>query len=237
MEDLESEVPQYKVWYTEIVIDKTDKKAEIDLKTDKNIYSPREDVNIDLEVKNTNWKAIKSEITVMVVDDSLISLMGNINPNTLEFIYQKYPFSIQTSMTNIAMLRNYYFSRKWIVWGSWFGDLKWWDSAISTRNIFKNTAFYWTVITDENGKAKLKFKLPDNLTSFRIMAISNSKDNYFWYNEKFIEVKKALVLEDRTPFILRDWDISEIWANLSNNSWKDLTLKVSVSNGKFSSSR
>jgi hypothetical protein len=48
----------------------------------------------------------------MVVDDSLISLMGNINPNTLEFIYQKYPFSIQTSMTNIAMLRNYYFSRK-----------------------------------------------------------------------------------------------------------------------------
>jgi len=32
----------------------TDKKAEIDLKTDKNIYSPREDVNIDLEVKNTN---------------------------------------------------------------------------------------------------------------------------------------------------------------------------------------
>lgn len=232
MEDLESEVPQYKVWYTEIVIDKTDKKAEIDLKTDKNIYSPREDVNIDLEVKNTNWKAIKSEITVMVVDDSLISLMGNINPNTLEFIYQKYPFSIQTSMTNIAMLRNYYFSRKWIVWGSWFGDLKWWDSAISTRNIFKNTAFYWTVITDENGKAKLKFKLPDNLTSFRIMAISNSKDNYFWYNEKFIEVKKALVLEDRTPFILRDWDISEIWATLSNNSWKDLTLKVSVSNDK-----
>jgi hypothetical protein len=54
----------------------------------------------------------------MVIDDSLISLMGNIDTNTLEKIWKKLPFQIQTSITNIAMLKNYYFARPGIVGGS-----------------------------------------------------------------------------------------------------------------------
>jgi uncharacterized protein YfaS (alpha-2-macroglobulin family) len=58
--------------------------------------------------------------------------------------------------------------------------LKGGDSAVSTRNIFKNTAYYNpNIITDKNGKASVKFTLPDNLTNFRVMVVSNSKDNHF----------------------------------------------------------
>ena len=233
MIDLESELPQYKVWYSEIVVDKTDKKAEIELTTDKEIYSPRDEVTVNLNTKDIYGKPISSEVTLMVVDDSLISLMWNINPNTLEFIYEKYPFSIQTAMTNIAMLRNYYFSRKWVVWGSGLTDLKWWDSAVSTRNIFKNTAYFWNVVTDWKWNATVKFTLPDNLTSFRVMALSNSKNNLFGYKEKFIEVKKSVVVEDKTPIIFRNGDDSEVWAMIWNNSSKDLNLKVTFVSDKY----
>lgn len=226
MMDLENKIPEYKVWYAEIIIDKTDKKSEISIKTDKDKYSPKQKVNLDINVTNSSKKKEKSEVLVAVVDDSLISLMGNINPNTLEFIYQKFPFLTQTSMSNIAMLKNYYFSRKWLVWWSWFADLKWWDSATNTRNIFKNTAYFWNHTTDENGNLKLDFELPDNLTSFRIMVISNSKNNYFWYAEKNIEVQKAISLEEKMPYILRNWEKIELWAMLTNNSWKDLNFKV-----------
>jgi len=218
---------EYKVWYTEIVVDKTDKKAFIEIDADKKTYKPREQVNLDLKVKNWAWDAIPSELTVMVVDDSLISLMWNVDLNTLEKIFVKMPFSVQTSITNIAMLRNYYFSRLWIVGWSWYGDFKWWDSAVSTRNIFKNTAYFNpSVITDENWKAKVSFTLPDNLTNFRVMVISNSKSNFFWYEEEFIEVRKNVILEDKTPFILRDWDVSIISANLFNNSKDEIKFKV-----------
>ncbi|PZM85612.1 hypothetical protein DLH72_01895 [Candidatus Gracilibacteria bacterium] len=233
MIDLESKVPEYKVGYAEVVIDKTDKKAEIELKTDKEVYSPRDEVKLDLNLKDSKGNPLKSEVTVMVVDDSLISLMGNINPNTLEFIYKKFPFLTQTSMSNIAMLRNYYFSRKGLVGGSGNMDLKGGDSAVSTRNIFKNTAYFGNVVTDENGKASIKFNLPDNLTSFRVMALSNSKNNFFGYFEKFIEVKKSVSLEDKTPFIFRDGDKSEIGAIVTNNSPKDLNLKVYVKTDKI----
>jgi hypothetical protein len=36
------------------------------------------------------------------------------------------------------------------------------------------------------------------------MVLSNSKDNLFGYSEQFIEVKKNVIIEDRTPLILRD---------------------------------
>jgi uncharacterized protein YfaS (alpha-2-macroglobulin family) len=50
----------------------------------------------------------------------------------------------------------------------------------------------------------VNFDLPDNLTNFRVMVISNSKDNFFGYSESFIEVRKNVIIEDKTPLILRD---------------------------------
>jgi uncharacterized protein YfaS (alpha-2-macroglobulin family) len=108
-------IPEYKVGYTEIVVDKTDKKSSVTITADKKIYAPREKVTLSMQVKNTDNQGKKSELAVMVIDDSLISLMGNIDTNTLEKIWKKLPFQIQTSITNIAMLKNYYFARPGIV--------------------------------------------------------------------------------------------------------------------------
>ncbi|MDP2090984.1 MAG: alpha-2-macroglobulin family protein [Candidatus Gracilibacteria bacterium] len=225
----EIKVPEYKVGYSEIVVDKTDKKTYVTISKDKKTYKPRDKVNLDLSVADINKKGKKSELTVMVVDDSLISLMGNVDLNTLEKFYKKLPFQIQTSITNIAMLRNYYFSRPGIVGGSGFGNFKGGDSAVSTRNIFKNTAYYNpSVITDDNGKAKVSFDLPDNLTNFRVMVVSNSKDNMFGYADSQLEVRKNVIIEDKTPLILIDGDISSIGANIFNNTDKDIGFKLEL---------
>lgn len=222
-------IPEYKVWYTEVVVDKTDKKSFITITKDKKQYKPREKVSLYVNVKNKKQKPVKSELTVMVVDDSLISLMWNVDLNTLEKFFKKLPFSIQTSITNIAMLKNYYFSRPGLVWWSWFGNFKWWDSAVSTRNIFKNTAYYnANIVTDNNWNAKIEFTLPDNLTNFRVMVISNSKDNFFGYSEENLEVRKSVIIEDKTPIILREDDKTTIWANIFNNTKESIWFKVEL---------
>lgn len=228
--DTQNILPEYKVWYTEIVVDKTDKKSFIDIKTDKKEYVPREEVKIDLVVKDKNGKWISSEVSLMVIDDSLISLMWNIDLNLIDKFFKKLPFQIQTSLTNVVMLSNYYFSRPWIVGWSWFGSFKWWDSAVSTRNIFKNTAYYNpNIITDSNWKASIKFNLPDNLTNFRIIAISNSKNNFFGAQEKFINVRKNVIVEPKTPIILRDKDQIKISTNIFNTTTKEIWFKVNMS--------
>ncbi|USN59384.1 MAG: hypothetical protein H6767_00645 [Candidatus Peribacteria bacterium] len=46
--------------------------------------------------------------------------------------------------------------------------------------MFKNTAYYNpSVVTDTKGRATVSFELPDNLTTFRVMIVANSKDNLF----------------------------------------------------------
>jgi len=222
-----NKIPEYKVWYTEIVVDKSNKKSFIEIKTNKKTYKPREKVVLNISNKGKNWIWKKAELTVMVVDDSLISLMWNVDLNTLEKFYKKLPFQIQTSITNLAMLKNYYFSRPWIVGWSWFWNFKGWDSAVSTRTIFKNTAYFNpNIITDNSWNAKVEFNLPDNLTNFRIMVVSNSKDNFFWFGSKNIEVRKNVVIEDKTPLIYRAWDRTEISAKIFNNTNKEIWFKV-----------
>lgn len=227
-------IQQYKVWYAEIVIDKTDKKSFVEIKPNKEKYLPREKVTLDIKIddKNQNW--VPSEITLMVIDDSIISLMWNIDLNLIDKFFKKLPFQIQTSLTNIAMLQNNYFSRPWIVWGSWFGSFKWGDSAVSTRTIFKNTAYYnSSIITDQNWKAKVSFDLPDNITNFRIIALSNSKNNMFWVWEQFIEVRKNVVVEPKTPMVVRNWDVLKVDTQIFNMTNKEIWFKVEFKSDDF----
>jgi uncharacterized protein YfaS (alpha-2-macroglobulin family) len=51
-DDKTKKIPEYKLGYTEVVVDKTDKKAFIDIKTNKKTYSPRENVNLDISIKD-----------------------------------------------------------------------------------------------------------------------------------------------------------------------------------------
>lgn len=224
----ENVAPEYKVGYTEIVVDKSEKVSNISIQTNKQNYIPRENVEINLEVRDKNNNPKKSQITLMVVDDSLISLLGNIDVNILEKIYKKLPFQIQTQLSSVAMIQNFYFSRKWIVGWSWLGSFKGWDSAVSTRNIFKNTAFYdANIITDENGKAQINFELPDNITNFRIIALTQSKDNYFGNSQEFISVRKNILIEEKMPLISRTKDEIIVGANIFNLTEKSQTLDVS----------
>ncbi len=48
----------------------------------------------------------------MVVDESLIRLLGNIDLDIIPRFFQKYPFTMKTALTAIGIERNRYLSRK-----------------------------------------------------------------------------------------------------------------------------
>lgn len=218
-----------RVGYGEIVVDQTSFKTDISIKTDKETYKPREEVTVLLNVKDRNKKWVASEVTLMVVDDSLISLLWNVDLNVLEKIYKKVSINVSNALTSLWMKYRYFFWRYWAEWGSWSEDFKWNDWNSFSRTVFKNTAYFNpSVITDKNGNAKVTFKLPDNLTNFRIMAVSNSKNNLFWNNEKIIEVRKKVLALEKVPFIFREWDQINIWTNVVNLSNEDQKFKVKV---------
>jgi len=225
--------PEYKVGYAEIVVDKTDKKLYLDIQTNQPatsnqqpVFSPRDTVTLDLTSKDRNDKPVQSELSVAVIDEALIAILGNIDVDILPKFFQKIVFQTHTALTNVAMLKQLYFARKGVVGGS---GGKEGGESIFTRTDFKNTAFYaGAVVTDTNGKAQLSFDLPDNIGDFRIITIGHSKNNFFGSSEKTISVRQEITVEETFPLIVRLGDEMRIGATVFNNSSQAKKVFVSL---------
>src|SRR5207248_2413738 len=74
------------------------------------------------------------------------------------------------------------------------------DGEDRTRGNFKDTA-YWnpTIRTDSNGKASLTFTLPDNLTTWQLLALGLTKDNRFGGLAKTVIETKRVILRPVRP--------------------------------------
>src|SRR6187549_755282 len=62
------------------------------------------------------------------------------------------------------------------------------------RSDFKQSAYFNpTLTTDEQGRAHVVFKAPDNLTTFRLMAVAVSKDDRYGNGRSQVTVNKPLM--------------------------------------------
>ncbi len=224
----------YAVGYGEIVTNIADKKSHLTIDTDKKIYKNRETVKLDLTLTDKSGNPLQGEVAVMVVDESLIRLLGNIDLDVLPKFYQKYPFTVKTSLTSIGIERNRFLSRAGSNGGS--GDKGGGGADIASRALFQNTAYYNPSIrTNASGKAKIDFTLPDNITDYRIIAISNTRESLFGTAEKTIEVRKDYILETQAPMIVRSGDTFTITASAFNSTKKITNAEVTLIFGTGSS--
>ena len=75
-----------------------------------------------------------------------------------------------------------------------------------TRGEFADTAYFDKVSTGKNGIAKISFKLPDNVTSYRITAQSANEDLYVGSIKKNIISTLNLFVQSTMPRGLKDTD-------------------------------
>jgi alpha-2-macroglobulin len=92
------------------------------------------------------------------------------------------------------------------------------------RKFFASTAYYNNKIkTDKNGKASLKIKMPENLTSFRVMVVAaNTKidgilnvDKYGKGDEK-IKIRKKFMIRPSLPRFANFGDTFEAMVSVNN---------------------
>jgi len=98
------------------------------------------------------------------------------------------------------------------------------------RIAFKDTA-YWNpkAMTGPLGRAKLTFKLPDNLTTWVISAVSSTEDTRVGQSSEEITVSKGVIVRPILPNILRVGDEIVLSATVSNLSEIDQKFDISLS--------
>ncbi|HBD93787.1 MAG: hypothetical protein A2015_00785 [Spirochaetes bacterium GWF1_31_7] len=224
----ETGAPGFKIGYKNIAVDNTPKSLNVSIGLKSNIAEPGETIHIKLDV--SDYKLLKKEAlaTVMVVDESVLSLTNYKTPNPLNQVYNSVPLSIKTGTSILDMIHSRR-SRRESVFPSGGGDSA--DAMVNAmldiRSLFKSTA-YWnpSVKIDENGQASIDIKLPDNITTYRIMAIAVDKSGKMGAGEQKIISKKQLMIQPVIPRFVYPDDRFSIEAIVFNNTEQDQKVNL-----------
>ncbi|KNY26851.1 stalk domain-containing protein [Pseudobacteroides cellulosolvens] len=170
-----------------------DKKLLLDAKLDKDSYKPGENVTIKINVKDLNGKAVKAFVNSSIVDEAYLKLADQ-SANLLETLYSQVSSGISAETRSHIFASNVgglgrsdengaaamptldkQSSQKSEAKADMDGGQSSGNSA-TVRQDFRDTAHFESVMTDESGHAEIKFKLPDNVTSWRVTLGAISED-------------------------------------------------------------
>ncbi len=103
------------------------------------------------------------------------------------------------------------------------------QEQINLRKNFDALAvFAPNVKTDSSGKATVPIKLPDNLTRYRIMAVSVDTAKRFGKGESSITAKQPLMVRPSAPRFMNFGDKIELPIVVQNQTDKDMLVNVGV---------
>jgi uncharacterized protein YfaS (alpha-2-macroglobulin family) len=102
-------------------------------------------------------------------------------------------------------------------------------TPINLRENFNALAFFApSVKTDSSGKAVVTVKLPDNLTRYRITAVSVDSGKRFGKGESNITARQPLMVRPSAPRFMNFGDKIELPVVVQNQTDKDMTVAVAV---------
>ncbi|WP_166442615.1 alpha-2-macroglobulin family protein [Phragmitibacter flavus] len=201
-------MPEYKVGYCEIKVESVQKKLVIDLQPSQNPILPAGELTIAATIKDAAQKPVSNaEVTLYAVDEGVLSLMGYTTPDPFAEFNPEVPLAISNHTTIDALipesLKSRYRGNKGIIIGGG-GDETSADDFLR-KNFVATALWQANLITDAEGKLTHTFKVPDNLTRYRIMAVAVHGADRFGSAESSFTINKPLMVEPAVPrFAHRD---------------------------------
>lgn len=223
---LDTGVPAFKIGYAQLKVDTSTKKLGVQITTDKERYGPGETVKVTLRTTDSTGKAVPAELSLGTVDMSLLALSSFETPDLTKLFYSDRGLGVNTSNMLSFLLERF-------KPGSKGGGGA--DPESRKRGTFRDTA-YWnpSIITDAMGNASVSFKLPDNLTTWQLLAVGSSKDHRFGsIAQTIIETKKVIVRPVRPRFAVIADEV-QMGAIVHNFLTEKKTFTVTLTGSGFS---
>jgi uncharacterized protein YfaS (alpha-2-macroglobulin family) len=195
--------PAFKIGYLNLPVESKEKKLSVEVTPSAKVYRPKDKVTVKLRVLNAKQQGVKAEVTLTVADVGVLNLVDYQTPDYFNRFYGMRPLSVYTAESRQHIIGDRNYGQKGDNRGGGGGKLK----DLSYRTEFKPTA-YWNpcLYTDAEGYASVSFTLPEDLTTFRLMATAHTKDSCFGSGENTITVNKPLMLKPSLPAFARIGD-------------------------------
>jgi alpha-2-macroglobulin len=190
--------------------------------------APGAEQTLSFKLKNAQNQPQPGQITVMVVNEAILQLTKYRAPDLVKTVYANRSISTRFSDNRPDVVLESLPSYLDKGWG-YGGSSETGAGNTRIRKNFSPIAYYnGAIATDSQGNAQVKFKLPDDLTTWRIMAVAMDGKLHFGNNSDntFISTK-PLLANPLLPQFVRPGDVLEIGLAVSNNQNQTGNLNIS----------
>lgn len=221
--------PEYRAGYAELKIDPEARRLAVEVTPAKKELKPGDTAEISLKVKDAAGKPKSAEVTLYAVDEGVLSLINYKTPDPLPVFTASRPLQVATveSRESLAKL------------GLDLGNLLGVDKGAegggggegtAARRDFRQSAYFNPSLqTDASGKATARFKLPESLTTFRVMAVATSLDDRYGYGESRVVTSRRLMARPALPRFLRAGDAMQAGVVVSGKAFGPAKVTVTAS--------
>ncbi len=197
----------YRMGYADLRVDPEARRLKVQVKPARRDARPGDEVRLDLAVTDARGIGRATELAVFAVDEGVLALTGYATPDPVPVFTASRPLGIATLETREALARIGLSELEGAL-GVDKGRDGGGGGPESFRRDFRQTAFFDpSVLTDDKGRASVSFKLPDALTTYRVMAVAVTKDDRYGFGADKVVVSKKLMARPALPRFLRSGDV------------------------------
>lgn len=220
--------PGFRLGYVDLRVDPEAKRLGVQITPSKRDAGPGDELVVAVAVSDAAKRPVRSEVTLYAVDEGVLSLVGYQTPDPLAALGGPRPLRVATleSRARLASVFDPFSGLgldKGLAGGG--GGEGGGGSATPRRDFRASAYFNPSVLTGDDGRAEVRFKLPDTLTTWRVMAVAVAEDRYGSSAER-VTTSRPLMARPALPRFLRAGDELDASLILSSKGLGDAQIDV-----------
>ncbi|WP_437662918.1 Ig-like domain-containing protein [Sorangium sp. So ce1182] len=221
--------PAFRLGYAPLRVNPEAQRLAVRVRPDKADARPGDPIRVDVDVHDRGGRPARAEVTLYAVDEGVLSLTSYETPDPIPVFGAPRSLKVATIETReaLARVRNPFAdlgADKGRAGGGGAGG------STGVRRDFRQSAYYHpALVTDASGQVHASFKLPDSLTTYRIMAVVAAEDDRFGYGESRVTASRPLMARPALPRFLRAGDAIDAGVVVTSKGLaKPTTVEVEV---------
>ena len=215
-----------RIGFAPFKINLQDKYLKVQVNPEKRSLAPGEAQTVELQLQDAIGNPLQGQFAVMVVNEAVLQLSGYRPPDLVQTVYAEQPISTRfaDNRPNVVLLPlSSPLDKGWGYGGGNSSGL----ASTRTRTNFQPLAYYnGAVQTDASGKVRVTFNLPDDLTTWRVMAVATDGDLRFGNGEETFIATKPLLSNPILPQFARIGDRFDAGLSVTNTTGQAGTLAI-----------
>lgn len=218
--------PAFRMGYVKVSVSDPCKKIVTEIKTDKDIYKPGEKVRVNLKAsfrdKNSHEPV---EFAVAVLDEAVLDLLKS---GKSYFDPYKGFYNLESlDVVNYSLLMKLVGRQKFETKGADPAGDGGGDPGL--RTLFKFLS-YWnpSIEADSNGNAGFEFKLPENLTGWRILVMAVTPGDMMGLSEGSVKVNRPTEIRPVMPNQVTEGDSFKAGFSIMNRTDTERNIDFTI---------